>query len=127
MRYIELNPIRARLCRKPWRYEWSSAAAHVDAKARSDTLDLSRLFDMTSAARWRQQLADGVSDSDLGRLRSSTHTGRPLGSDSFLSKLEKLLGHRIRPLPVGRPKKNKAVKKQKKEPIQCVCEHFRKY
>ena len=28
MKYIELNPVRARLCRKPWRYAWSSAAAH---------------------------------------------------------------------------------------------------
>ena len=28
MKYIELNPVRARLCRKAWLYEWSSAAAH---------------------------------------------------------------------------------------------------
>jgi len=34
MRYIELNPVRSRLCRKPWRYDWSSAAVHVDAKGR---------------------------------------------------------------------------------------------
>jgi putative transposase len=114
MRYVELNPVRARLCRKPWRYEWSSAAAHVDASARSDVLGLSRWYDMTSAARWRKQLADGVSESDLGRLRSCTHTGRPLGSDSFLSKLESLLGHRVRPLCVGRPRKDKGVKKREK-------------
>ncbi|MHC4203008.1 MAG: transposase [Planctomycetota bacterium] len=114
MRYIELNPVRARLCRKPWRYEWSSAAAHVDAKARSELLDLSRWYDMTSAAQWRTRLAEGVSDSDLGRLRSSTHTERPLGSDSFLSRLERLLGRRVCPLPVGRPKKDKGIKKTKK-------------
>ena len=28
-----------------------------------------------------------------------------MGSDSFLAKLETLLGRRVRPLPVGRPKK----------------------
>ena len=117
MRYIELNPIRARLRRKPWRYEWSSAAAHVDARAQSDVLNLSCWYDMMSAAQWRKQLAAGVTDSDLGRLRSSTHTGRPLGSDSFLSKLEGLLGRRVRPLPVGRPRKDKRVKKRKKTVI----------
>ncbi len=32
--------------------------------------------------------------------------GRPLGTDGFLSKLEKLLGRRVRALPVGRQFKN---------------------
>ena len=114
MRYIELNPVRAQLCREAWRYEWSSAPVHVQAKARSDLLNLSRWYDRISAAQWRRQLSDGVTDSDLERLRSSTHTGRPLGSDSFLSKLEMLLGRRVRPLPVGRPRKHKKAEEQKK-------------
>ena len=29
-----------------------------------------------------------------------------LGSDAFLTKLETLLGRRVRPLPVGRPRKS---------------------
>jgi putative transposase len=113
MKYVELNPVRARLCRKPWRYEWSSAAAHVDAKARSELLDLSRWYDMISAGQWRNELAAGLSDSDVARLRVSTHTGRPLGSDSFLSKLERLLGRRVRPLPVGRPRKSKKTRRRR--------------
>ena len=114
MKYIELNPVRSRLCRKPWRYDWSSAAVHVDAKARSDVLNLSRWYDMISAVQWRKELAYGLSDSELGRLRLNTHTGRPLGSDSFMSKLEKLLGRRVRPLTVGRPKKYKITKRKRK-------------
>ena len=31
-RYVELNPVRARLVRAPSRYRWSSAAAHVRGK-----------------------------------------------------------------------------------------------
>ena len=38
-------------------------------------------------------------------LRLNTRTGRPLGTDSFLSKIEVLLGRRVRALPVGRPKR----------------------
>ena len=109
MKYIELNPIRARLCRRPWRYEWSSAAAHIDKKSKSELLDLSGWYNMISAKQWQDALLDGIDDSQLMDLRVNTHTGRPLGSDSFMSKLEKLLGRRLRPLPVGRPKK-----KQKK-------------
>ncbi|UCC97992.1 MAG: transposase [Phycisphaerales bacterium] len=114
MKYVELNPVRAKLCRKPWRYGWSSAAAHVDAGARSEMLNLSEWYDSISAAQWRKELEAGLSDSDIGRVRSSTHTGRPLGSDSFLSKLERALGRRVRPLPVGRPKKSKRMQKRKK-------------
>ncbi len=29
LRYVDRNPVRARLVRRAWRYEWSSAAAHV--------------------------------------------------------------------------------------------------
>jgi len=69
---------------------------------------------MISAAQWRRQLAGGVSESEFDRLRSCTHTGRPLGNDSIVSKLDKLLGRRGRPLPVGRPGKTEGIKKQKK-------------
>ena len=64
---------------------------------------------MISAKQWQDALLEGIDDSQLMDLRVNTHTGRPLGSDSFMSKLENLLGRRLRPLPVGRPKK-----KQKK-------------
>jgi putative transposase len=114
MKYIELNPVRARICRKPWRYKYSSAAVHVDSKARSDLLNMSDWFDMMSAKQWRKELAEDLSDSELRRMRLNTHTGRPLGSDSFLSKLEKLLGRRVRPLPVGRPKKDNREKTRRK-------------
>ena len=115
MRYVESNPVHAGLCRKPWRYKWSSAAVHVVAGARSDVLDLSAWYEDISAAQWRKALSTKLSDADFVRIRSSTHTGRPLGGDSFLSKLERTLGRRVRPLPIGRPKKNKKKKQQKED------------
>ena len=110
MKYVELNPVRARLCRKAWRYEWSSASVHVDGKSRSELLNLSRWYDMISDQQWRKELNAGINESELGRLRLNTHTGRPLGTDSFLSKLESLLGRRVRSLPVGRPTKKRTKK-----------------
>jgi hypothetical protein len=58
---------------------------------------------------WRCRVshhAKGSEDSRSGNIiRLCTSRGRPLGSDSFMSKIEKTLGRRLRPLPVGRPKK----------------------
>ena len=113
MKYIDPNPVRARLWRKPWRYAWSSAAVHVDDGAGWDILSLSRWYDMTSPAQWRNELSVDMAESDVSRLRSRTYTGRPLGSDSFSSELERLLGRRIRPLPVGRVSKSKKTKRRK--------------
>ena len=107
MKYIELNPVRAKICRVPWRYKWSSAAVHIDKQSKSEMINLSAWDEMISAKQWKNSLQDGIDDSQVLTLRRNTHTGRPLGSDSFLSKIEKLLGRRIRPLPVGRPGKKK--------------------
>lgn len=105
IKYIELNPVRAKVCRKPWRYEWSSAAVHVGERAEAELLDLSRWNKKMSPDRWREELAEGLTQAEMEALRLRTHTGRPLGSDAFLSKLETVLGRRVRPLPAGRPRK----------------------
>ena len=117
LKYVELNPVRARLCRKPWRYAWSSAAAHTDEQATSELLDLPRWYEQISATAWRRELAEGLTDAEMQRLRLRTHTRRPLGSDSFLSKLETMLGRRLRPLGVGRPRKTqkRAPKHKRRE------------
>lgn len=49
---------------------------------------------MISANQWRKELGGGLVGFEIGRLSLNTHAGRPLGSDTFLSKLERLLGWR---------------------------------
>jgi putative transposase len=105
MRYIERNPIRAGICRNAWNYPWSSAACHIDADSKSDVLDLHRWFENMGAEQWKRLLAQKIEGKEVKMLRAGTLRGRPLGSDSFISKLEKTVGRRLRPLPVGRPKK----------------------
>jgi putative transposase len=71
-------------------------------RSQSPFLQASSHFSI-SPEEWRERLQQADDERDkLIRLR--TQTGRPLGTDSFLSKLEKKLGRRVRPLPVGRPK-----------------------
>ena len=91
----------------PWNYAWSSASAHIDKKKRIELLDLKGWFKIMDDGEWKKLLMEDIDETELMRIRTNTHTGRPLGTDSFLSKLECKIGCRLRPLPVGRPKKKK--------------------
>jgi putative transposase len=108
MAYVEQNPVRARVVRCPWRYSWSSAPAHcAEGPDGSGLLDMGAWARSLAAKGWQQTLAERLEPGILSTLRLSTHRGRPLGTDRFLSKIESLLGRRLRPLPVGRPRKKK--------------------
>ena len=107
MRYIERNPVRAKLTRVPWTYHWSSAAAHIGSPDMAHLLDMKTWNDLISGTNWKEMLTTGDEKESIAVLRLNTQTGRPLASDSLLSKLEHKLGRRLRPLPVGRPRKVK--------------------
>jgi putative transposase len=115
MKYVELNPVRARLCRKAWRYNWSSAAAHTNERAQSSLLNLAWWSEQFSAETWRSELNGPLTAEEVAGIRLRTRTGRPLGSDAFLSKLETLLGRRVRPLPIGRPRKARTRQEETEE------------
>ena len=104
--YVELNPVRAGMVKRPWDYPWSSAAAHCAGDGDpSGLLALSAWFEGLPVKEWKATLrAIAKSDGTIEQLRIHTRTGRPLGSDAFLSKAEALLGRRVRALPVGRQK-----------------------
>ena len=105
LRYVERNPIRARICRLARKYAWSSAAVHCGGPDPAALLDSDSWKSLSRGLDWPAQLADDIDPAELRRLRQNWHTGRPLASDGFLAKLEKSLGRRLRPAPVGRPKK----------------------
>jgi len=105
MCYVERNPVRARMVRLPRRYRWSSAAAHCGGDDESGLLDLRWWSEHWRAKQWEAELREPQSDEAVARLRVGLRTGRPLGTDRFISKLESLVGRRLRALPRGRPKK----------------------
>ena len=97
-RYIELNPVRAGLVDRPESYRWSSAKAHM--QGRDDGLvKASALLDLVPD--WKRFLSDDISDKHLSKLRSHQRTGRPLGDDDFIVKLEALSGRSLRPQKPG--------------------------
>jgi putative transposase len=101
-RYVECNPVRAKLCRVPWRWRWSSAAAHV--AGRDDGIVQVRAL-LERAPDWREFLTEATQAEDAALLRCHERTGRPLGEAAFLDRIEKRLGRPVRPAKPGRKPK----------------------
>ena len=101
-KYIELNPVRARIVNKPGNYKWSSATAHLQ-KENDILVKTEPLLDIIPD--WRELLSSDLTEEEYERLRSHETTGRPLGNDVFLTKLEKLTGRLLKKQKPG-PKKN---------------------
>ncbi len=108
IRYVERNPVRARMVRKAENYPWSSAPAHCGLREDSA---------LTNKASWRKQfesnrnwsawLAEGDEPQQLEVLRRNADKGLPCGSPKFIHKLEKLAGRVLQFRPPGRPKTRK--------------------
>lgn len=106
-RYIELNPVRARLAAVPEAWPWSSAGAH--ACGRDDGLTTAAPL-LGAAGDWRAFLAGGLKERDALDLRRHERTGRPLGDGRFLAELETRLGRRLRPAKRGRKRTGTGTK-----------------
>jgi putative transposase len=89
IRYVERNPVRAKMVTEAEAYDWSSARARC-------RLTTDRV--LTSSAYWQQQFEQ------LETLRRNTGKGLPCGSLAFVRQLEALLGRTLRYRPQGRPK-----------------------
>ncbi len=98
-RYVERNPVRARLVEKPEDYPWSSAAAHL---RRADDVLVKALPLLDLRPDWCSLLESGMSEDDDELMRKHERTGRPLGDERFVARLEHTLGRRLRPRKPGR-------------------------
>ncbi len=105
MVYVERNPVRARTVRLAWRWAWLSAAVHCGEPDHLGVLDLREFREEWKPAKWQAALREPEDDEWAATFRGSTHTGQPLATDRFLARPEARLGRRLRPLPVGRPRK----------------------
>lgn len=109
VRYIERNPVRAKMVKKPWEWRWSSARAHCEME-REDRLGVNRLFKyIEKDGKWAAYIAENDLREDMELIRKQTRKGLPIGNEGFIKKLENKLARAIRAMPRGRPKKKKIV------------------
>ncbi len=88
MVYVEQNPLRAGLVGDPVQWRWSSASAHLGGVTGS-FLDLVAWREQHTPESWKRCLDMGLHGAALfERIREGTLTGRPIGSEEFLKRLE---------------------------------------
>ncbi len=102
-RYVERNPVRAGLCRRPEQYRWSSAAAHV-AGQDDGLVRVAPLLRLDP--QWGKHLAAEPDADTVQALHRHEATGRPAGDEPFLRRLERKLGRVLRPQKAGRKRKS---------------------
>ena len=98
LRYVDLNPLRAKLVERAVEYRWSSAAAHLAGHDSSGLLDLSEWSKICPPGEWSGQLAYSNEEERWAeRLREATRHGRPWGDESFVRQISELAGRELMP------------------------------
>jgi putative transposase len=101
VRYVSLNPVRARLVQPPEDWAWSSARAHLGG-AGDGLVTVKPVLDRVGKGI-AALLAPGADDeAAFASLRGAEATGRPLGNADFIAGLERLLRRPIARRAPGR-------------------------
>jgi putative transposase len=98
LRYVALNPVRARLVKRAQDWRWSSTRAHLRDK--DDGLTARAAIE-DRFPHFADLLADEPEADLFDRLRAAESIGRPLGNDKFLARIERLTGRRLKPAKRG--------------------------
>jgi putative transposase len=105
VRYVSMNPVRARLVSRPEEWKWSSVRAHL-AGVDDALVTVRPLLNRVPHLR---DLLQVDAEEDFSELRRAETTGRPLGAPEFVAGLESLLGRKIARRAPGRKPKNETL------------------
>lgn len=92
VRYVERNPVRAGIVKKAEDYPWSSAKAHM---CKMQDRFLSDNFMIEEITNWKAYLSDDSDDKKSNLFVGHVDTGRPLGDEDFIKKLEGAVGRTL--------------------------------
>jgi putative transposase len=101
LRYVERNPLRAKLVEHAQDWSWSSLSnlheAHPDGLLADGPLP--------KGSGWTNHVNAAQSDAELGLLRASVNRGTPFGSEAWARRTAAALGLEASLRPRGRPRK----------------------
>lgn len=110
-RYIELNPVRARMVEHPADYLWTSYRHHAMGE-RNEIIEDHALYealDTDGIRRCEAYAALFSTELDaetIGMIRNATQRGQALGNDRFREMIESAMGRRGAPNRGGRPRRD---------------------
>jgi putative transposase len=113
LRYIEANPLRAKIVTRADEYPWSSYPVHglgttdelVDSLVNYD--ELSPLAKVRQR-KWAQKVHQPIEEAHLDAIRRSSASGLPYGDKAWVKRLAKRLELDLVIRPRGRPRKASA-------------------
>ncbi len=111
-RYIELNPVRARMVEHPSEYPWSSyrhnALGELDSLlCPHETYTALGITDGERQTAYRQLFNTHIEDKTLSEIRDTTQRGWVLGSDYFIERIESRIKRPARKQPRGGDRRSK--------------------
>ncbi len=98
VRYVSLNPVRARLTPRAQDWPWSSARAHI-AGVDDELVTVRPVLERCTNFA---ELLGQDHENGFGDLRRGEGSGRPVGTPEFVDGLERLLGRAIARRAPGR-------------------------
>ena len=101
-RYIELNPVKVGIVNRAGDYRWSSARAHLQGE---DNILVKAEPLLEIIPNWQELLKIDLTEEEYKTLRRHERTGRPLGSEDFVTRMEKLTARVLRMKKPGPKKK----------------------
>lgn len=109
-RYIEANPVRARMVVSADDYPWSSFGANALGAGNSlitghQVYQALGATELARQAQYRALFDEGLGEEIVDALRDSAQRGWVAGSDRFRRQIEAALGRRVEPPVRGRPRK----------------------
>lgn len=104
-RYIERNPVRAKIVTDPCQYEWSSA--RINMNDRKD--DFVKVIWQSHEEReeYINYLKHQEDIAEIKKIKEHTYKGKPIGTEKFVKFVAELLGINLIARPRGRPVKIK--------------------
>jgi putative transposase len=111
-RYVELNPVRARMAGAPEDYLWSSYR-HKVALAKSPVVDLDPGYLALGSdpkerqARYRRWVAEAIPRGEWQLIRDAVQRGQLTGSPRFVEQVQQRIGRRLVQRGRGRPRQSK--------------------
>jgi putative transposase len=109
IRYVENNPVAARMVERAENWPWSSARSHIAGK-REETDPLTDISALGCSHRnWRAMLRHGAELGDAASqaeaiaeaIEARLRTGRPLASEEWIARHEESLGRTLTPQKRG--------------------------
>ncbi|MFH1824348.1 MAG: transposase [Candidatus Firestonebacteria bacterium] len=102
-RYVERNPVRAKMVENTIEWKWSSAKNNIgEGCGEIDVLGIKKYLKI-DGKEWNEFISEKDSEEFVHNIRKATNMSRAIGKEEFIEKLEKKIGVGLKLVGRGRP------------------------